>query len=151
RAQPASRSVSWADIAATTPPPTSSWGTRVSTRSGAPSGNKTSVTSATPKPPKEDLRVLIALDTDEGRGGTPRREPFEVRSLICKEFNLRLADVPDVRPTPTGYAVRTASPAVRDGLLSPEPLQKLQSLLGAARVGRPEKWFNYAVPEVPWT
>ncbi|KAH8742460.1 hypothetical protein F5883DRAFT_653626 [Diaporthe sp. PMI_573] len=110
-----------------------------------------SVTSATPKPPKEDLRVLIALDTDEGRGGTPRREPFEVRSLICKEFNLRLADVPDVRPTPTGYAVRTASPAVRDGLLSPEPLQKLQSLLGAARVGRPEKWFNYAVPEVPWT
>ncbi|KAH8753241.1 hypothetical protein F5883DRAFT_650998 [Diaporthe sp. PMI_573] len=132
RAQPASRSVSWADIAATTPPPTSSGGTRVSTRSGAPSGNKTSVTSATPKPPKEDLRVLIALDTDEGRGSAPRREPFEAHANWDTPFGL------PPQQSGTGSSARSL-------------FRSSNPFLGRLGSAGLKNGSIMQVPEVPWT
>jgi hypothetical protein len=102
---------------------------------------------------REDHRILVALDRDSDgeSGGPPRGDGYRVRHKIATLFNLSLGQIPEVNPTKTGYAIIPADKDTRDLLLTDSAKQLLMQNLGAREVTIPEKWWTYAVPEVPWS
>ncbi|KAL2281064.1 hypothetical protein FJTKL_12084 [Diaporthe vaccinii] len=133
-------------------------------RSAAPSGASkitahtvsSSIASAAERAIKEDLRVLIALDVDRSEGAEglqthygPRAQPFQVRTMLCQGLGLRLADIPEVTHTKTGYAIRPASKTVRDKIIAGK--EEVIRACGAQEVSLPAKWHTYAVPDVPFS
>jgi hypothetical protein len=106
--------------------------------------------SATTVSNREDLRVLCTLHQDP-TVTIPRQDPFHLRAAICKALNLQLADVPKVTLTQTGFAIHPANKSVRDKLISEENKTLIQRACVVDKVALPEKWYTYALTDVPYT
>jgi len=109
------------------------------------------VTQAKEKPKQEDLRIIITTHVDEDGTtvGPPKQEPYLIRTRICKQFQLPLSKIPDVRVTRHGYSLRPADATTRDKLVTEEAKREIERICGAVRVALPQKWFTYVVPQVP--
>lgn len=145
---PSSR-LTWAETVSSVAAPTYSSTQEPARRTGGP--NKT----YTPKDRKdcEDLRLLLTLDKDDkgASAGPPRMEAYTVRTLIIKELGLAPNLIPDAQVTRTGYAIRAADAATRDLLLAEGNKNKILQICGGADLRAPEKWYRYAVKEVPYS
>ena len=64
-------------------------------------------------------------------------------------LSLTTKSIPDVAHTASGYAIRADCPATRDSLLEPENAKRILAMCGGDKIERPEKWYRYAVKEVP--
>ena len=114
-------------------------------------GGPRQATQAREKPKKEDLRILITTHVDEDGPtvGPPKQEPYLIRTRICKQFQLPLSKLPDVRVTRHGYSLCPADATTRDKLVTEEAKREIERICGAVRVALPQKWFTYVVPQVP--
>jgi hypothetical protein len=101
----------------------------------------------------EDLRVLVTLDRDEGgqTAGPPRQAAFTIRSAIVQALHLSPKQIPDATLTRTGYAIVASDTATRDLLLEQNNATEILRICGGSAINRPEKWYRYAVKEVPYT
>ncbi|KAG5933654.1 hypothetical protein E4U59_006709, partial [Claviceps monticola] len=61
------------------------------------------------------------------------------------------SDVQHVRRTPSGYAIQPATKLVRDRIVADELKKKLNCTFDASKVSLPEKWFTYAVQDLPFS
>lgn len=107
---------------------------------------------AAPPDTRDDLRVLVTLDQDKGglSTGHPRQPAYTIRAAIVQALRLSPRQVPDATWTRTGYAIVTADAATRDLLLEPGNATQILRICGGSKIARPEKWFRYAVQEVPY-
>ncbi|KAG5985632.1 hypothetical protein E4U52_001105 [Claviceps spartinae] len=60
-------------------------------------------------------------------------------------------DIQHVRHTPAGYAIYPSSKTVRDRLLADDMKKEIVRLCEAQAVRLPERWYTYAVGNVPYT
>ncbi|KAL2001073.1 hypothetical protein VTN02DRAFT_2263 [Thermoascus thermophilus] len=146
-----SQSVSWADIARTPKNPGAGVLPNENARAQpAASRNPLSARSGPTifSTQQDDRRVLIALGTQERLN---RLEPYAVRQVLAKHVDglTTATAIPKVEPTATGWAVTAADTATRDLLLAAE--KQICDALGATSVRLPQKWYNYAVPGVPYS
>ena len=105
------------------------------------------------KPPSEDLRVLVTLSKDGDGLSTapPRQAAFLIRTAIVQTLQLSAKQIPDTTITRTGYAIVAADVTTRDLLLEDNNAKEILRICGGASVSRPEKWYRYAVKEVPYS
>ncbi|KAG5912622.1 hypothetical protein E4U61_000324, partial [Claviceps capensis] len=103
---------------------------------------------ATPPKPKvkEDIRVLVTLAE-----GAPRLEPYQMRHKLVSMLKGSPSDIQHVRRTPSGYAIQPATKLVRDRIVADELKKELSGAFDASKGSLPEKWFTYAVQDVPYT
>jgi hypothetical protein len=107
---------------------------------------KTTETRTSAPAPQEDLRILIRMPATP----TARAiQPYAVRQAVVSEFQLTLKDVPDAKPTATGFAIKLATAELRDKVMGPENKPRLSRALQAEAVELPETWASYIVPGVP--
>ncbi|CCE34857.1 uncharacterized protein CPUR_08796 [Claviceps purpurea 20.1] len=117
---------------------------RVATRSNA---SATTVRATPPKPKaKEDIRVLVTLAE-----GAPRPEPYLLRHKLVTMLKGSPSDIQHVRRTPAGYAIQPATKLVRDRLVADDLKKELGCAFDASKVSLPEKWFTYAIQDVPFS
>lgn len=140
------QNASWATVASRNMPLPTKAALKPSNARKAPYG-------AQPRKDHEDLRVLVTLDHDErgASGGPPRQEAFVIRSAVVTALKLTARQLPDASVTRTGYALVAADAATRDLLLEPKNAEEILRICGGTTICRPEKWFRYAVKEVPYT
>lgn len=131
---------------------------RVSWATMAKTGNKTDSTidltdKATPhlkpKPPmtpREDTRVLVRVlpERREARG-----QPFFNRQSLIQKLQIRTADIKDLKPINTGWAIQTADLSTRDKLLEAHNQEIILQVLDGYKVEVPETWVTYCIPGVP--
>ena len=97
---------------------------------------------------QDDRRLLVTVE----RGALlSRPEPFALRQELCKATGLSLADIPQITPTRTGWAINPADLTTRDLLTSQKNTETITRILQGTAVKQPETWYNYAVPGVPTT
>ncbi|KAG5962728.1 hypothetical protein E4U57_006846 [Claviceps arundinis] len=107
----------------------------------------TTVRATPPKPkPKEDIRVLLTLAE-----GAPRPEPYLMRHKLVTMLKGSPSDIQHVRRIPTGYAIQPATKLVRDRLVADELKKELGCAFDASKVSLPEKWYTYAIQDVPFS
>ena len=68
-----------------------------------------------------------------------------------KATGLSLANIPQIAPTRTRWAITLADLTTRDLLTSQENTEAIIRILQGTAVRQPETWYNYAVPGVPTT
>lgn len=61
------------------------------------------------------------------------------------------SDIQHVRRTPAGYAIQPATKLVRDRLVADDLKKELGCAFDASKVSLPEKWFTYAIQDVPFS
>lgn len=123
--------------------------TQLSRRVGATRSNASATTvRATPPKPKakEDIRVLVTLAE-----GAPRPEPYLMRHKLVTMLKGSPSDIQHVRRTPAGYAIQPATKLVRDRLVADELKKELGCAFDASKVSLPEKWYTYAIQDVPFS
>ncbi|RYP48383.1 hypothetical protein DL768_005719 [Monosporascus sp. mg162] len=144
--EPAKAQVSWAAVARAGPTnPNSPSGGGAPTRSAM----KTPGVGTTTSPGAVDAPRILAQIPTQLR--LSRAEPFVLRNLICKALGLKLADIPAITPTKTGWALRPATKILQDRIMEPEAKSKVKDILKADNLELPVKWYNYAVPNTPHT
>ncbi|KAG6252828.1 hypothetical protein E4U49_007595, partial [Claviceps purpurea] len=117
------------------------------TRSNA---SATTVRATPPKPKaKEDIRVLVTLA--EGAPRPERPEPYLLRHKLVTMLKGSPSDIQHVRRTPAGYAIQPATKLVRDRLVADDLKKELGCAFDASKVSLPEKWFTYAIQDVPFS
>ena len=78
-----------------------------------------------------------------------RDQPYGLRKALAGKIQgITMANVPDITPTRTGWAIVPADLATRD-ILAEGSKEKTLSTLGAVAAGISEEWFTYFVPRVP--
>ncbi|KEY70682.1 hypothetical protein S7711_09869 [Stachybotrys chartarum IBT 7711] len=97
----------------------------------------------TPAPPAEDLRVFIRLDA----GAQARKQTsYAIRTHIAQKTGLNPQSIHAI-PVASGWAIRPADAATRDGLLRQK--EEWSHELGATNVEVSQKWYKYVVSNCP--
>lgn len=65
---------------------------------------------------------------------------YGLREATCKTLGLSLIDIPDIRPTASGFAIWSRNKMIRQRILAKE--QELGHCLKATKVELPTKWFK---------
>ncbi|KAG6060006.1 hypothetical protein E4U17_005182 [Claviceps sp. LM77 group G4] len=122
----------------------------IASRGAGATRSTASATTARATPPKpkakEDIRVLVTLAE-----GAPRPEPYLMRHKLVTMLKGSPSDIQHVRRTPAGYAIQPATKLVRDRLVADELKKELGCAFAASKVSLPEKWYTYAVQDVPFS
>lgn len=99
------------------------------------------------KAPKDDLRVLVRVNSLAAR----EREPYTLRKELEKRLGLEKGSIRALDRTPSGWAVKTRDLDTRQLLLSEERLRTVLEILEAESATLYQKWYTYAVQNVPFT
>ena len=122
------------------------------TRPSTSGTSRVSLNSSTGDQParvRQDHRLLI---TSAGSILLNRPNTFVLRQEIAKSIpGLTKDAIKDLTPTRTGWALHPIDLKTRDLLTTQESVEVLRKVLGATAVRTPEKWYNYAVQNVPAT
>ncbi|KAL8366687.1 hypothetical protein RB595_010512 [Gaeumannomyces hyphopodioides] len=135
RAPPESTTRTWATVASAKGPEPAAAPPKPAPKPG-PRANKQS-----------DHRILVRAR----HPGLDKREPFALRHKTSEAVGVSLADIPAVMRTPTEWAIRPANATIKAKLLEPPMQEEIKKIFDATSITVPQKWYNYAVPDVPRT
>lgn len=108
--------------------------------------SKTTPTKPSPKS-REDRRVLVTLPA---QALLQREDAFILkRQLLAKIPGLLPSSIKAITPTLTGWAISVTDLATRDSLVTEANMPRVLKTFGGKDAFTPEKWYNYAVPNVP--
>lgn len=61
-------------------------------------------------------------------------QPYAIRQAVVTEFQLTLKNIPDARPTATGFTVKLAITEIRNKVIKPKNKLRLSGILSAEAV-----------------
>ncbi|APA11983.1 hypothetical protein sscle_08g067530 [Sclerotinia sclerotiorum 1980 UF-70] len=137
--------------------------TRTNTGAAGPIKAPTTATSSTPvSGPSVDKKEARKIKAEKDRiertiliaanGDALLQEPspFLLRLKITRAVpELTLEEIPYLQRNNTGWSLRCNTPATREKVMEKQNAERLRTALGATEVRRLEKWYLYAVPQVP--
>ena len=111
-----------------------------------PPGPQAQQPKGTDREEKEDIRILITIPPETRLA---RPSPYAIRKAISEATGVAMAQILRAAETKTGWAITPASKTVRDSLMKQEEKELMRRTLAATDIDTPQRWVNYAVPNVP--
>ncbi|RAL58039.1 hypothetical protein DID88_009167, partial [Monilinia fructigena] len=117
----------------------------------APSGSTNTERSEARRLKRENDRIeKTILIIAGGEALLSETSPFLLRLRIKKAVTgITLTEIPFLQRNNTGWTLRCSSSASREEIMKTENVERILKTLHATSMRRLEKWFMYAVPQVP--